>query len=98
MASDRKARNRRKEIIRRLDKGIDEFNSGREHNPRVYIELEAHDFRGRDLRGVNFRAAKLKKADFSSATLHTADFRGANLNDAKLVQAELTGADMRKRG
>jgi len=94
MPTNRKARNRRKEIIRRLDKGTDDFNSWREHNPRVYIELEAHDFRGRDLRGVNFRAAKLKKADFSSATLHNADFRGANLNDAKLVQAELTGADM----
>ncbi len=96
MANKRKARNRHHEILRRLDKGVDEFNAWRCSYPGVYIELGDHDFSGKALRGINLRAAKLKKTDFSSAILQHADFRGANLNDAKLIHADCTGVDMRQ--
>jgi hypothetical protein len=96
MANNRKAKNRHAEITRRLDKGVNEFNSWRAHYSGVYIELGGYDFTGRDLQGINLCAAKLKKADFTSAILRNADFRGANLNDAILTHAECNGADMRQ--
>lgn len=96
MANKRKAKNRLHEIVRRLNKSVQEFNDWRVRYPGVYIELGGYDFSGKDLRGVNLCAAKLKKATLSTAILCDSDFRGANLNDANLIRANCSGVDMRQ--
>ncbi len=56
--------------------------------------LEAVEFSGANLQGMNFRSAILRRANFNGANLSSADLRGADLRWADLKGAILDNADL----
>lgn len=72
------------EHIKRLLDNVYEFNSWREDNPEIEIELS----------GANLREANLREADLDHANLEDADLYGADLSYALLGFANLIAADL----
>jgi uncharacterized protein YjbI with pentapeptide repeats len=77
-------------LLRSLDdwKAV-EFNSFRENNPQIKIDL-----RGANLYQVNFGRANLSSANLSCADLRYAELSWANLERANLEGANLAGANL----
>lgn len=72
------------EHFEKLQAGVAAFNSWRESNPDVQIDLS-----GANLQNMNLRKVNLSGADLSGANLNGAKMIGANLSKANLHQAEL---------
>jgi uncharacterized protein YjbI with pentapeptide repeats len=77
------------ENVARLKEGIEVWNSWREKNCEIAIDLRKVNLQREILSGFN-----LREADFSGADLSYAQLNRANLSGAILVWAELSGADL----
>ncbi len=77
-----------------LKQGVDVWNTWREENPNIAIdlsyadlaELELHDSL---LRGINLNSAELTEVDFQGSNLREANFDNANLTNANLCLTDL---------
>jgi uncharacterized protein YjbI with pentapeptide repeats len=83
------------EQVERLRQGVDVWNSWREANPEVVIDLSGAKFLNQNLAGVRFFGSDPKEANLQGINLHGADLSGAtfgfvNLTGAILIRANLT--------
>ena len=90
---------RKLELIAMLKKDVEEWNSWREDNAELELNLRGAnlagaDLDGADLRSVNLRGANLSRADLDRANLAAADLRGADLSRARLRLTNLSGANL----
>jgi hypothetical protein len=94
------------QLVSRLRKeGINRWNSWRENNQNLKVDLSRANLSGIALKSVNLSGANLKNsdlrnADLSQANLHKADLceadlRGASVRNADLSQANLHKANLR---
>jgi len=93
-----------KEHLKLLKKGIECWNSWREKNLEIQIDLSKAslsradlnraDLREIDLRGSDLKHANLSESDLSRANLCYADLRGADLRGADLKRADLSNATL----
>lgn len=88
------------EQVKRLKQGVEGWNSWREENPDIKIELRRANLTGADLGEVDLLEADLAGADLigtnlQEASLHGADLEEADLGRANLEGARLAGADLR---
>jgi Ion channel/Pentapeptide repeats (8 copies) len=77
------------ENVARLKEGIEVWNSWRETNCEIPIDLRKVNLRGEILSGAN-----LNMTDLGGANLNGANLNGANLHDALLLEANLGGANL----
>jgi len=80
-----------REILR---KGVTVWNSWRNENPDIKIDLQGVGFREDNLAEVNLRLANLWKADFRRANLERATLSEAYLSDVNFWEAILEDADL----
>lgn len=89
-----------------LRQGVDKWNTWRENNPSVKIDLQMAKLSGvilsgidlneGDLRGAILRDANLVKANLIKANLKKTKLSGANLSGGVLQQAQLSVANLRR--
>ncbi|ABW33358.1 pentapeptide repeat-containing protein [Acaryochloris marina] len=79
-----------------LKQGVEAWNSWREENLDVEIDLSSADLRNADLRDADLRDADLFNADLFNASLSNASLSGADLTNANLRDASLSNADLSK--
>lgn len=94
----------KKEHLKILTQGVEEWNKWREKNPRIFPNLRNANLSGMnllkaDLSGANLVNANLSDAKLSEAILNWADLTSAHLNRAlinlaQLFQATLNNADL----
>jgi uncharacterized protein YjbI with pentapeptide repeats len=72
------------ELLALLRQGTEAWNSWKNQNPNIHV----------DLTGVDLSEAKLRGAYLSGANLSSARLTGANLTGADLYNANLSGADL----
>src|SRR6516164_9526142 len=77
------------EHVALLKQGVAAWNTWRDANLDIYVDL-----RKADLIGANLREANLGKVNLSDANLKGANLKGANLSKADLTGAFLRGADL----
>lgn len=86
----------RREHLKKLKEGVEEWNKWREENPQIRPLLYNSDLRektiGKRLNRVNFANAVLINADLRGQNFRSASFHEANLGGAKLHGADLTAA------
>lgn len=90
----------KQEFFDLLKQGVDSWNSWRERNVEVEIDLSGIDFHG-DWSGINFSGVNLSRSnfseiDFSGANLSEADLSETNLREAQLINTDLSFADLSK--
>jgi hypothetical protein len=78
------------EHLARLREGVDAWNEFRKYAPQVKVDLALADLSEMRLVGANLRLVKM-----NAASLQGAKLKGANLNRVQLIDADLTGADLR---
>lgn len=78
-----------------LNQGVPTWNSWRESNPKVDVDLSAADLHGADLGSVNLHGALLSQSNMNGANLTRADLGRAILHDASLIGADLRKANLR---
>lgn len=83
-----------------LELGTNVWNTWRQENSDVQVNLEGTNLSEADLRGINFREVDFMEADLMGADLRHADLREANLRggdlrDTNLMRAKLRKADLR---
>ena len=89
------------EHLAKLRQHVAAWNSWREENPTVRIDLAQANLKSANLRdfnlsGVNLNQAKLTEADISGANLSHAILNGALLDKAVLTAADLSEAHLAK--
>jgi hypothetical protein len=77
-----------------LKQGVEAWNSWREQNPTVVIDLEGADLSNTELERGNFAGANLEGANLSCACMAHADLVRARLQRANLSHAVLTRANL----
>ncbi len=80
--------------LRRLKKGVPEFNQWRTVNPDISIDFSGAALTGADFTWAHLTRADLTEADLTGADLTEADLTVANLTRADLTEANLTRADL----
>ena len=75
-----------------LERGVEAWNSWREHNPEITPDLREAHLERRILKKINLQGAKLNGAYLDDARLQAANFDGASLHRAQLVNAKLQRA------
>jgi uncharacterized protein YjbI with pentapeptide repeats len=93
-----------------LKRGVDIWNTWREHHQEIKPDLSGANLRGADLSIADLRGANLSRDDLSEANLSFADLNEAylsrtnlsfaelfqtHLNETHLYEANLSGADLR---
>lgn len=81
-----------------IKEGFKQWNSWRDKNSLVLIDLSNADLRGLDLSrsklwGANLQSANLQGANLSNSDLRNADFRRSNLSQANFLEADLRNVD-----
>jgi uncharacterized protein YjbI with pentapeptide repeats len=82
------------EQLAKLKEGVKAWNSWREKNPEIPIDLTQANLRDKDLSLINLSEANLNQAKFNEAKLRGADLRGALLNQASFMMADLIEANL----
>ncbi len=89
------------EHLAKLKEGVEVWNTWREENEGVLVDLSEADLHEAKLTGANLERANLSRANLYGAKLigadlNGADLRGADLDRADLFGAILNGADLRE--
>lgn len=82
------------ERLAKLKEGVAAWNSWREKNPEIQIDLSDAALIGAQLSGANLSDADLSDADLSDANLFGANLCGANLSRASLIGTRLIHSDL----
>jgi hypothetical protein len=77
------------EQLVKIKAGVIAWNSWREKDLSVEIDLSGANLSGANLSGANLGDANLRSANLSGANLKGANLRGASLNNANLLAAHL---------
>lgn len=77
-----------------LMRSVEEWNSWRDENPSVLVDLEGANVPMANLAGANLRDANLKGANFLMANLSGAHLNSANLEGVSFNHANLKGASL----
>ncbi len=85
---------RKKEHLKRLERGIKLWNSWRDDNLEVKIDLTDANLTGANLIEADLTRAILDQADLTGANLTDANLRNSHLTTADLTEADLTEADL----
>jgi uncharacterized protein YjbI with pentapeptide repeats len=80
--------------LRILKGGVSAWNTWRQINSDIRIDLSYANFTGADLSGAHLQRVHLEDADLRGAHLTGADLRGAHLQRAHLEEADLSGAHL----
>jgi len=96
------SRVRRRAILIRASKIMDERNVRQSHMRGAAIraaclnwkDLNLANFNGRSFRHANFQAANLQGSNLSGTDLTEANLSGSDLSGARLIHADLRGADL----
>lgn len=86
------------EDVKRLKRGVAEWNKWRGKNPGYRPDFSGASLKniylvGANLTGANFKNANLKGANFTDADLTEADLTGTNLTGADLTGADINGTN-----
>jgi uncharacterized protein YjbI with pentapeptide repeats len=82
------------ENVARLKEGVEVWNSWRELNHEIAVDLRKVSFHREMLSGFNFSNADLNGANFSGANLSHTRFNRSNLSGSNLICANLNDADL----
>jgi uncharacterized protein YjbI with pentapeptide repeats len=84
-----------KEHLKRLERGIEEWNEWMSENPSIIPDLSRADLSGFNLSGTNLSGANLRDTYLRDANLSGANLSGTNLSGANLSGTNLSGANLR---
>jgi uncharacterized protein YjbI with pentapeptide repeats len=84
------------EQLQILKQGADTWNTWREKNSGIEIDLNQADLEGADLPKTDLQRADLRGANLARACLSGANLRGANLAGAMLNNADLNRSNLRE--
>jgi len=79
-----------------LRQGVKIWNTWREENPLIRVDLSGTDLSGAKFSFVNLSDANLSGINFNGAELFYADLSKANLDKTNLSEASLSGASLRE--
>jgi uncharacterized protein YjbI with pentapeptide repeats len=83
-----------KELVKRLRKGVEDWNKWRATNRDTRIDLSGADLRHANLAGANLHDADLRLANLNEVNLRGANLGWAHFDGTDLRWADLSGSDL----
>lgn len=77
-----------------INNGYEEWNSWRESNPDIKLDITEINLNDRELSGYNFSGINFSNSTFVKATICNTDLTNTNFESAQLFKADLTGSNL----